>query len=63
MSKTTRDLLAVAGLIPQPPPPYGRRTEGHYNKLREIYTERQKMHEAAIDNFNKFGRGKGVFIR
>lgn len=67
MTKTTRDVLAVSGLIPQPPPPYGRRAEGHYAKLREIYAQRQKAHDAAIDSFNKFGRrngeGKGVFIR
>jgi small subunit ribosomal protein S16 len=63
MTKTTRDLLAVSGLIPPPPPPFGRRTEGHYNKLHEVYEQRQKMHASAIDNFNKYGRGKGVFIR
>lgn len=67
MTKTTRDLLAVAGLIPQPPPPYGRRTEGHYAKLKEIYSERQRIHNAAIDSFNKYGKSRrgsaGVFIR
>lgn len=65
MSKTTRDVLAVSGIIPQPPPAYGRRAEGHYVKLREIYNQRQKMHEAAIDSLNKFGGTdrKGVFIR
>jgi small subunit ribosomal protein S16 len=64
---TTRDLLAVSGLIPQPPPPYGRRTEGHYSKLREIYNQRQKMHDVAIDSFNKYGRPNsgrvGVYTR
>lgn len=65
MSNTTRDVLAVSGIIPQPPPAYGRRAEGHYAKLREIYNQRQKMHEAAIDSLNKFAGTdtKGVFIR
>lgn len=65
LSKTTRDLLAVSGLIPQPPPPHGRRAEGHQAKLREIYEQRQKMHDAAVESFNKFGRASraGVFIR
>ncbi len=63
LTKTTRDLLALAGLIPAPPPPFGRRTEGHYDKLHEVYEQRHKMHEAAIDSFNKYGRGKGVYIR
>ena len=63
MSNTTRDVLAVSGLIPQPPPPFGRRTEGHYTKLQEVYDQRQKVHEAAIDSFNKFGRTPGVLIR
>lgn len=67
MSKTTTDLLAVSGLIPQPPPPYGRRTEGHYAKLREIYNQRQKAHDAAIDSFNKYGRTNsgraGIFFK
>ena len=67
ITKTTRDLLAVSGLIPPPPPPFGRRTEGHYAKMREMYAQRQRAHDAAIDSFNQYGKGKGgsagVFIR
>ena len=64
MSGTTRDLLGVAGLIPSPPPPHGRRTQGHANALRELHEQRQKVHEEAVDVFNQYsGNRKGVFIR
>lgn len=63
MSRTTRDVLAVSGIIPQPPPRHGRRTQGHEAKLHEIFEQRQQVHEGAIEALNKYGDKKGVFIR
>ena len=51
-----RQILAEAGIIPHPPPLYGRR-----NQKIEDPEEREAVHAAAIEQFDKIGGAKGVF--
>jgi ribosomal protein S16 len=46
-------VLALAGIIPPPPPQFGRRTKGHYGKLREVMEQRQLLHELAIEKYHQ----------
>jgi hypothetical protein len=57
-----RQILGEAGIIPQPPPPFGRRNQNL--AAEEAETEREDVHAAAIENFKKFGKSEtGVFIK
>ncbi|CAE8589389.1 unnamed protein product [Polarella glacialis] len=59
----TRQLLALSGLIPTPPPLFGRRTKGHYDELQEVMAMRQEAHEAAVKEYHKHAGAKGVHVR
>ncbi|CAL1164799.1 unnamed protein product [Cladocopium goreaui] len=60
----TRQLLALAGLIPTPPPLFGWRTKGHYNDLQEVLEKRQAVHEAAVKQYHKHSGGvPGIHVR
>mmetsp|Transcript_40566 Transcript_40566/g.121259 ORF Transcript_40566/g.121259 Transcript_40566/m.121259 type:complete len:152 (+) Transcript_40566:47-502(+) len=59
----TRQLLSLAGLIPTPPPLYGRRTKGHYDMLQEVLAKRQEAHEAAIQEYHKHAGSRGLHVR
>ncbi|CAD7927888.1 unnamed protein product [Amoebophrya sp. A120] len=62
MSDSVRDILALSGLIPQPPPPFGRRTKGHYEKLKQVMEQRQLLHDLAIEEYHRSGGGKGLHV-
>ena len=60
----TRQLLALAGLIPTPPPLFGHRTKGHYKELQEVMEKRQAVHEAAVKAYHKHSGGvPGLHVR
>ncbi|CAD7953727.1 unnamed protein product [Amoebophrya sp. A25] len=63
MSPAVSDILALAGLIPPRPPPFGRRTKGHYEKLKLVLEKRQVLHNLAIEEYHRSGGGKGVHVR
>ncbi|CAE7638441.1 RPS16-2 [Symbiodinium sp. CCMP2456] len=56
----TRQLLALAGLIPTPPPLFGHRTKGHYKELQKVLDLRQEAHEAAVQEYHKHSGVKGI---
>mmetsp|Transcript_108203 Transcript_108203/g.304880 ORF Transcript_108203/g.304880 Transcript_108203/m.304880 type:complete len:152 (-) Transcript_108203:101-556(-) len=60
---STRSLLALAGLIPPPPPSFGRRTKGHYNMLQEMLAKRQEAVEAAVKEYHKHAGARGLHVR
>mmetsp|Transcript_154592 Transcript_154592/g.268818 ORF Transcript_154592/g.268818 Transcript_154592/m.268818 type:complete len:98 (-) Transcript_154592:97-390(-) len=59
----TRQLLSLSGLIPTPPPLFGRRTKGHYDKLQEVLAKRQEAHQSAVEEYHKHAGAKGVHPR
>mmetsp|Transcript_55327 Transcript_55327/g.103795 ORF Transcript_55327/g.103795 Transcript_55327/m.103795 type:complete len:152 (-) Transcript_55327:85-540(-) len=59
----TRQLLALAGLIPTPPPLFGHRTKGHYKELQQVLDLRQEAHEAAVKEYHKHAGVKGIHVR
>eukprot|EP00928_Gymnodinium_smaydae_P054289 TRINITY_DN38094_c0_g1_i1.p1 TRINITY_DN38094_c0_g1~~TRINITY_DN38094_c0_g1_i1.p1 ORF type:complete len:152 (-),score=22.81 TRINITY_DN38094_c0_g1_i1:45-500(-) len=59
----TRGLLALSGLIPPPPPQFGRRTKGHYNMLMEVMARRQEAHQAAVEAYHKHAGARGLHVR
>lgn len=61
MTPQVRNVLALSGLIPPPPPVFGRRTKGHYEKLKEALEKRQTLHNLAIEEYHKRGGEKGLF--
>lgn len=65
MSPMAMRCIATAGLIPQPPPRFGRRVENRFSQLNNALQENQKSHAAAVEEFHKRGftkSTKGVFI-
>ena len=58
-----RQLLALSGLIPSPPPTYGRRTKGHYVLLQEVLARRRDSHEASVEEYHKHAGAKGLHVR
>lgn len=58
ISLPMRQILADAGIIPQPPPLHGRR-----NQIVEDPSEREAVHAAAIEEFKKLASPKGVFTK
>jgi len=63
MTHSTRSLLALSGIIPQPPPAFGRRTKGHWMEVQEKMLERQKLRDVAIEEYLKAGGQKGLHIK
>ena len=61
LSPPARNILALSGVIPPPPPIFGRRTKGHYDKLKHILEKRQVVHNFAVEECYKMGGQKGVF--
>ncbi|CAK9011795.1 unnamed protein product [Durusdinium trenchii] len=59
----TRQLLALANLIPTPPPLFGHRTKGHYQELQKVMERRQEAHEAAVRAYHKNARVPGLHVR
>merc|ERR1712146_801824 len=56
----TGQLLALSGLIPPPPPLFGRRTKGHYNLLSKIMALRKEASEAAVKEYHKHAGARGL---
>ena len=74
ISKNIRPILAEAGLIPSPPPLYGRRVckegWGEHGNLSvdqaedEISREREAVHAAAIEEFQKIANlPNNIFVK
>mmetsp|Transcript_46203 Transcript_46203/g.100407 ORF Transcript_46203/g.100407 Transcript_46203/m.100407 type:complete len:152 (+) Transcript_46203:88-543(+) len=62
-NRGTGQLLALAGLIPPPPPLFGRRTKSHYNDLQRVLALRQEANEAAVQEYHKHAGAPGVHVR
>eukprot|EP00927_Polykrikos_kofoidii_P079566 TRINITY_DN76347_c0_g1_i1.p1 TRINITY_DN76347_c0_g1~~TRINITY_DN76347_c0_g1_i1.p1 ORF type:complete len:153 (-),score=13.13 TRINITY_DN76347_c0_g1_i1:160-618(-) len=62
-NRGTRDILSLSGLIPTPPPIYGRRTKKHYNYLQQVLESRQEVHEAAVQEYHKHAGARGLHVR
>lgn len=54
--------IALSGLIPPPPPAFGRRTQGHYDMLKRMSKTQQDLNNAAAEEFLQEGRRQGVHV-
>eukprot|EP00397_Hematodinium_sp_SG-2012_P067243 GEMP01103567.1.p2 GENE.GEMP01103567.1~~GEMP01103567.1.p2 ORF type:complete len:138 (+),score=8.44 GEMP01103567.1:151-564(+) len=63
MSRSTASVLSLSGLIPAPPPIYGRRTKDHWSDLQKIMLERQKVRDIAIEEYLMAGGQEGLHIK
>ena len=65
LSKNIRPILAEAGIIPAPPPLYGRRVGlKQEQEKQKIEEEREMVHSAALEEFEKLRKLRnGVFIK
>eukprot|EP00929_Paragymnodinium_shiwhaense_P099985 TRINITY_DN6194_c0_g1_i2.p1 TRINITY_DN6194_c0_g1~~TRINITY_DN6194_c0_g1_i2.p1 ORF type:complete len:154 (-),score=13.43 TRINITY_DN6194_c0_g1_i2:84-545(-) len=62
-NRSTRNLMSLSGLIPPPPPIFGRRTKGYYNLLQEVLSKRREAHEAAVKEYHKHAGTRGLHVR